>query len=209
MSIYSGPEIPESGLVLCVDAANPRSYPGTGTTVFNIGGTGNNGTLIGSPAPTVSNGVFQFNGSNRLDISTINLASGQSTVIGSSRYSGVTRGRMINSVNNNWLMGHWSNSVANYYAEGWVSGVGVGGTDTIWRIYAATGDTVTDTWALYINGALNVSNTNGAAGPNGLSVPNAGEQSIGECGFILAYNRVLSAGEILEVFNAFRGRYNI
>ena len=116
---------------------------------------------------------------------------------------------MINSVNNNWLMGHWSNSVANYYAEGWVSAVGTGGTDTVWRIYAATGDTATDTWALYINGALSVSNTFGAAGPNGLSVPNAGEQSIGECGFILAYNRVLSAAEILEIFNAFRGRYNI
>jgi hypothetical protein len=179
------------------------------TTVSNLVGTGNNGTLIGSPAPTVSNGVFQFNGSNRLDISTINLASGQSTVIGSARYSGATRGRMINSVNNNWLMGQWGNSVANYYAEGWVSAVGTGGTDTVWRIYAATGDTATDTWALYINGALSVSNTFGAAGPNGLSVPNAGEQSIGECGFILAYNRVLSATEILEIFNAFRGRYNI
>jgi hypothetical protein len=209
MSVYAGPEIPTDGLIMCIDAANPRSYPGSGTTVFDQSGFGNNGTLIGSPAPTISNGVFQFNGSNRLAMSSVNLSVGQSTIVGASRYSGATRGRMINSVNNNWLMGQWSNSVANYYAADWVSGVGVGGSDTLWRIYAATGDTVTDTWSLYINGVLSVSNSNGVGGPNGLQVPQNGEQSIGECGFILAYNRVLSASEIQQNFNALRGRFNI
>ena len=32
MSAYSGPEIVNDGLVLCLDAANFKSYPGTGTT---------------------------------------------------------------------------------------------------------------------------------------------------------------------------------
>ena len=208
MSGFVGPEITTDGLRLCIDAANLNSYPGSGTTVFDLSGFGNNGVLTGSP--TVSNGVFQFNGSNYLQISSINFVSGQSTVIGAARYSGATRGRMITAISNNWLMGQWGNSVANYYAEGWVSAVGTGGSDTVWRIYAATGDTATDSWALYINGVLSVSNNGGTAGPNGLQVPQAGgEQSIGECGFILAYNRVLSASEILENFNAFRGRYNI
>jgi hypothetical protein len=208
MSAYSGPEISNDGLVLCLDAANPKSYPGTGATWFDLSGNGRNGTLTGSP--TVSNGVFQFNGSNSIQVSGINLSTGQYTVMGASRYSGATRGRMITGISNNWLMGHWSNSVANYFAEGWVSGVGVGGSDTVWRIYAATGNTATDTWALYINGVLNVSNNGGSAGPNGLQVPQAGgEQSIGECGFILAYNRVLSDAEILQNFNALRGRFGI
>jgi hypothetical protein len=208
MSAYSGPEISNDGLVLCLDAANRKSYPGTGATWFDLSGNGRNGTLTGSP--TVSNGVFQFNGSNSIQVSGINLSTGQYTVMGASRYSGATRGRMITGISNNWLMGHWSNSVANYFAEGWVSGVGVGGSDTVWRIYAATGNTATDTWALYINGVLNVSNNGGSAGPNGLQVPQAGgEQSIGECGFILAYNRVLSDAEILQNFNALRGRFGI
>jgi hypothetical protein len=208
MSVYSGPEISNDGLVLCLDAANTRSYSGSGTTCFDLSGNENNGILTGSP--TLSNGVFQFNGSNYLRVSSINLSSGQYTVIGASRYSGGTRGRMITAISNNWLMGHWGNSVANYYAEGWVSAVGAGGSDTTWRIYAATGNTATDTWALYINGVLNVSNTGGSAGPNGLQVPQAsGEQSIGECGFILAYNRVLSDAEIQQNFNALRGRFGI
>ena len=208
MSVYSGPEIVNDGLALSLDAANLKSYPGTGTTWFDLSGNGRNGTLTGSP--TLSNGVFQFNGSNFIKIPGINLSSGAYTVIGASRYSGATRGRMITAISNNWLMGHWSNSVANYYAEGWVSTVGAGGSDTTWRIYAATGNTTTDTWSLYINGVLNVSNTGGSAGPNGLQVPqSAGEQSIGECSFILAYNRVLSDAEIQQNFNALRGRFGI
>jgi len=42
-------------LVLCLDAANKRSYPGSGTTWFDLSGNGNNGTLV--------NGVG-FNGDN-------------------------------------------------------------------------------------------------------------------------------------------------
>ena len=203
-----GPKISKDGLLLCVDAANTKSYPGTGTIWKDLSGNGNNGTLVGSP--TVSNGAFQFNGSNYIQIPGINLSSGPYTVIGAARYSGATRGRMITAISNNWLMGHWGNSVANYYAVGWITGAGAGGSDTLWRIYAATGNTVTDAWSLYINGVLNTSNANGTAGPNGLQVPQAGgEQSIGECGFILAYNRVLTAFEIQENFNALRGRYGL
>jgi hypothetical protein len=32
MSVYGGPEIVTDGLVLCLDAANRKSYPGSGTT---------------------------------------------------------------------------------------------------------------------------------------------------------------------------------
>jgi hypothetical protein len=64
--------------------------------------------------------------------------------MGAARYSGATRGRMINSTDVNWLMGHWSNSVENYYAEGWVSSVGTGTSDTNWRIYAALGNQPSD-----------------------------------------------------------------
>ena len=56
MTIYAGPEIVNSGLVLCLDAANPRSYSGSGTTWSDISGRGNNGTLTNGPTFSSSNG---------------------------------------------------------------------------------------------------------------------------------------------------------
>jgi hypothetical protein len=36
MSVHAGPNVVENGLVLALDAANPKSYPGTGTTWFDL-----------------------------------------------------------------------------------------------------------------------------------------------------------------------------
>jgi hypothetical protein len=38
--------------ILNLDAGNPSSYPGTGTTWYDISGSGNNATLIGNPTWT-------------------------------------------------------------------------------------------------------------------------------------------------------------
>jgi hypothetical protein len=116
---------------------------------------------------------------------------------------------MITGLNNNWLMGYWSNSTENYYAEGWVSPSSAGASDTNWRILTATGNTSADSWQLFVNGVLTQSNAGGSQGPNGLQIPSPGEQSIGECGFILAYNRVLSAAEVSQNFAAFKGRFGL
>jgi len=55
MGVNYNTSIVTDGLVLCLDAANKRSYPGSGTTWFDLSGNGNNGTLV--------NGVG-FNGNN-------------------------------------------------------------------------------------------------------------------------------------------------
>lgn len=60
MSAYSGPEIINDGLVLALDAANTKSYPGTGTTWTDISGNGNNGTITSTTTET--NGIV-FDGS--------------------------------------------------------------------------------------------------------------------------------------------------
>ena len=49
MGISYSPRIVTDGLVLCLDAANPRSYPGTGTTWTDRSTSGNNGTLTNGP----------------------------------------------------------------------------------------------------------------------------------------------------------------
>jgi hypothetical protein len=44
MSSHAGPNIVEDGLVLCLDVANPRSYPGTGNTIIDISSSSYNAT---------------------------------------------------------------------------------------------------------------------------------------------------------------------
>ena len=45
MSLNHSPAIVTDGLVLCLDAANPRSYPKSGTTWSDLSGNGNHGAL--------------------------------------------------------------------------------------------------------------------------------------------------------------------
>jgi len=70
MGFYRGPQIVTSGLVLHLDAANLKSYPGTGTTWYDRsgnlnGGVVNNGTLYNGPSFSSTNmGSLVFNGTN-------------------------------------------------------------------------------------------------------------------------------------------------
>jgi hypothetical protein len=63
MSGKTGPDIIESGLVLCLDAANKNSYRGSGTTWTDLSGNGNNGTLTNGPTFSAGNqGSIVFDG---------------------------------------------------------------------------------------------------------------------------------------------------
>ena len=194
-----GGSLPSSGLVMYVDA---KSYT-SGSTWSDLSGNGNNLTLVNSP--TKSGNVLQFNGSNQYAYNTLNLSSGTSTIICKSRYSGGTRGRVVNGWLNNWLLGHWGNSTYNYFSVGWVTAVGSGPTDTFWRTYAGTATTVGATYGLYVDGSLQISNSSGTAGPNGICIGvygNGGspssEWSTCEVEYVMAYNRVLTKAEILQ-----------
>lgn len=216
MMLGSGgsPSIVTSGLVLYLDAGNSASYPGSGSTWFDLSGQNNNLTLTGSPTYSTANGgILQFNGTNQYGQNSLNLSSGTSTIIGAARYSGATRGRIITSVSNNWLLGHWSGTTENFYAEGWVTSVSAGANDTNWRILTGTNNVTGDLYSLYVNVSPSVVNsTAGAAGPNGISIGrwgNATEYSTCEVSFVLAYNRVLSIAEITQNYNVFRGRYGL
>lgn len=47
MSASVNPDIVTDGLVLCLDAANPDSYPGSGSTWYDLSGNNNHSTLSG------------------------------------------------------------------------------------------------------------------------------------------------------------------
>jgi hypothetical protein len=56
MATIGGPNVVEDGLVLALDAANSKSYPGSGTTWSDLSGNGNSGTLINGPTFSSENG---------------------------------------------------------------------------------------------------------------------------------------------------------
>jgi hypothetical protein len=65
MALIHSPNIVTNGLVLALDAANVRSYPGSGTSWFDLSGNGNTGTLVNGPTFNSENGgSIVFDGVN-------------------------------------------------------------------------------------------------------------------------------------------------
>jgi hypothetical protein len=65
MSLAHSPRIVTDGLVLCLDAGNTKSYPGSGTTWTDLSGNGNDGTLENGVGYSGDNlGSLSFDGSN-------------------------------------------------------------------------------------------------------------------------------------------------
>jgi hypothetical protein len=65
MGISYNPAIITNGLVLALDAANSKSYPGSGTTWTDLSGNGNNGTLVNGVGYNSGNlGSLSFDGVN-------------------------------------------------------------------------------------------------------------------------------------------------
>lgn len=81
MASSGGPDGISNGLVLAVDAANKISYPGSGTSWYDLSGT-NNGTLTNGPTFSNTNGgVIVFDGTddyvvtNNVNLSNTNAVS--------------------------------------------------------------------------------------------------------------------------------------
>jgi hypothetical protein len=80
--MFTGPNIITDGLVLYLDAANQKSYPGTSTAWTDLSGNGNNGTLVNGPTfNSGNNGSIVFDGVN--DHVEINDFSGNLNIRGS------------------------------------------------------------------------------------------------------------------------------
>jgi hypothetical protein len=75
MSLGHGASVVRDGLVLHLDAANVKSYPGTGTTWGDLSGLGNNGTLVnGVGYASNNNGYMTFDGiDDYVDVSMSNF----------------------------------------------------------------------------------------------------------------------------------------
>jgi len=209
------------GLVLCLDAANPRSYPLSGTSWNDLSGNGNNGTLTNGPSYTSNNrGGIVLDGAN--DIVVMSTASsipiegpGTLDVWGSyaavsSTYNLITlmlasSGIQIGMISGNGRVWKYGGSTLLTYTNPTIN------TITNWTLSFNGANLI-----MYINGILNNSTTT-AANQTGSSPTirlgsynNVGSQPFN--GTIYAskiYDRVLTASEVRQNFNATRGRYGI
>ena len=216
MALRHSPKIVTDGLVLALDAANTRSYPGSGSTWFDLSGNNHNATLNSVTHSTVNGGVFVTAGAltSYIDNNTINLASTNFTVFCASRYSASTNGRIVNARNNNFLVGHHGGYPERYFSPGgWVQQTTTFQNSTDWRIYHATGDISGDSYDFYINDRTIITGSSaGANGPNGLLIgksPYSSEASAAHTAFVYYYNRVLTKEETVQNFNALKSRFGL
>lgn len=229
---YNAQPTVTDGLVLCLDAANPKSYPGTGTTWFDISGAGNHFTLFNSPVHTAGRWLT-FNGTNQYARSnnTINMASFESVTveIGIRNVTigvGMAWEHTIDWNTNAGGFGLYHNSQGGAQVTGW--------QHTNHNTYGAFNyqfDTATG-WNVHTNIFSRIIDTTGrlsygngqllATGPTTLASSvfansffhvaargGTGAFSNSEISFIRIYNKKLSATEIQQNFNATRARYGI
>ena len=215
--MYVGPDIVQNGLVAVFDAGSTRSYPGTGSTWYNLIGTVN-GTLSATSIGTTTAGVMTFDGvDDSIDIPLASLVSTDFTVIGVTQRTNAAAGRLISGKLNNWLLGQWSTYMRQYFSAGWVTGYGAspstGTTDDLQtHIWCGTGDISGNAYRFRDdNVEYTTTTTSGTAGPNGFSLgryaPGNSEYATGTITVLLVYNRVLTDAEIDQNFNAQKNRF--
>ena len=201
MGIAYNPKIVTDGLVLALDAANPKSYPGTGSTWFDLSGRNNHHSIIGSP--TFANNRFTLNETQGFQKN--------SAMTGVTNLNTVVIWYSTTDTQELWVRGNNSGSVYlsasfgnDYYHQTAGSPINYvdlklttnpatpinyrNGSYHMWEAKNVdfTTWTVYD-WFLY-GGAWNI---------------------VGDVSAIMIYNRVLSSAESLQNFNAFRGRFGL
>lgn len=213
MGYNSGAEsIVTDGLVVYLDAANPKSYISGSSVWYDLSGNDNHMDLFSTSFSSDAGGSIEVNGSASsygdvvLDMSTLDY-----TMITSARYNGGLNARIVNAMSNNWLLGHHATYVNRYYALGWVANESLIAADDTWRMYAGTGDISGDNYSFYIDGQNEIrDDAGGSAGPNGIRIGKSfvnNEPSNGLVNFIMLYDRVLTDEEVLQNYNATKHRF--
>jgi len=222
MSLTHSPSIVTSGLVLCLDAANPRSYPSTGTTWNDIISSGYNFALTNGPTYSNNNlGYFTFDGVNDYAVAANNTALDTQTPT-------VEVWVKTNATTQNgfWFEKGSVNSQYALFQEGasiqWRLGpLGDLSTTTATFMntsawYQVVGTFTSGSRILYINGVqVNSNGTTGTLSTNtsgmfvGAYGTGTGYYYNGQLSICRVYNRVLSAAEVAQNFNAIRGRYGV
>lgn len=204
-----------SGLTIYLDANNTASYPGTGTTVYDLTGSYNH-TLTNAPY-TILNGVkcFDCNGATtKIEVN------GTGPTLPTSGYTYVSWAR-VKSSSADWRtlfrtlpddhpilvevgtdrLGFYDNGGAGFI----YSGYDVTSIEDVWVQFAVVGDNTSSIF--YINGSQVGTTAYGAGGNNHWVWGGLGGQPFGYVANMFLYNRKLSSGEINQNYNALFSRF--
>jgi hypothetical protein len=211
MGINYNPRTVTDGLVLALDAANSKSYPGSGTTWTDLSGRGNTGTLTNGPTYSSANGgSLSFDGvDDYVNCGTPSISVGKITV---NTWVKINAGSLfqhiVDSSSNSWHLAilsdnrpyFWNGSV--YHQSAPILTVGQ------WYMLTGVQGTTLD---IYINGVLGQSiATDVSVTTNTVNLgrfQGYGRQLNGNIAQVSIYNRALTATEIQQNFNALRSRY--
>jgi hypothetical protein len=227
--IYGGTGYVTTGLVLNLDAGNYASYPTTGTKWVDISGNYNNGVLTNGPVwSNTSGGTFTFDGvDDYVNIPTFLLPVSSFSCESFFQWSnlGSDRGSIF-SLNYNYPNSGYLIRQKDDGSGKFVVWSDYGSESGIFSTAALTNNTwnhvvvvqSVGTCLIYINGVLDSSQSL----PNPVlnqSYPillgtralsgSVGAFLTGKISVSKIYNRVLSASEVLQNYNALKGRFGL
>ena len=230
MPINYCPRIVTDNIALYLDAGYTKSYSGSGTTWTDISSKGNNGTLTNGPTFSSGNGgAIVFDGTNDYVSETSGLSDsflqGDWSISFWANFDTVNTG---GSGNDRPLLHHGSSATRKglhltnrngkmkfgLYADD-MDSIQTLTADT-WYNFVFTLNNTSYLKQIYINGLLDASGTGGGAytgtGSNtriGGKVLGFGLYFDGNMSIVAAYNRVLTALEVKQNYNAIKGRFGL
>jgi hypothetical protein len=235
---WRGPNIVKNGLLIYLDPSSPNSYYATqgGTTLKDISGNINNGSLVNTPTfSTTVGGSFSFDGTNQY-INCGNSNNLQITEGSISVWIKATNGnnsfRGVITKQNAWGLFLIDNVLSafdwgNYYASGFdinqgIRSTGINlGTNTWTNVTMTFSQTVgvaipgppNNNVVIYVNGSSVLTTTTlhyDHSAPIQFAGANfAGQYLSGSIAQGIVYNQVLSSTEILQNFNSTRSRFGV
>ena len=224
MALVHSPSIVLNGLISYWDAANIKSYPGSGTTWSDLSGNRYNGTLTNGPTYSSGNfGSISFDGTDDYVLMSSNsfTANGGATL---------DIWFNTNTIADDGLLNHSDFQYFNFFLSNGTTSIRFEYKSTVsnfTQLFSTTNSIVVGNWynvvgvvdsvgaKIYINGTLNASNTTpqnlGTVTSNVyVGAYNATEYRYsGKISVVKRYNRPLSAAEVSQNFNAIRGRYGV
>jgi hypothetical protein len=221
-----GNKIFRNNVSMKLDAGNPKSYSGTGTTLTDISGKGKNGTLTNSPTyNSGNNGHLVFDGiDDTVTISTINLGNGNidwavncwmkttstANTLGSNPILSNSASGPVYSVLaiNNGKITYWT-----YQASAWAQKQGIHNSisDNVWHMCTWVNFS-NYTMSMYVDGVLVgtvLDSTSGNNNPVDVIGGSWAGKFSGGIAKLAIYNRQLTASEIKTLFTASRGRFGV
>ena len=228
MACHGGPNIVEDNLVFCLDTENTKSYPGSGTWNDMMGG--NDGTIEGATYVSSSPKHFSFDGNDYIQFDQYDFGTAFSLFAFINPTSHGTIRTLFSNTNSggagdgiNCFLNAWNTSDNKMYIEygNGSSGTNINSdtntiTNGVWQAVTFNFDKGNNTASLYNNTTLFASDTSvtidsdlnrafriGSFG-SGSSYPYTG--LIGVC---MVYNRVLTAAEVKQNFDALKVRYGL